>query len=608
MSELVEKPRKNNGHHNLMVRPDEKQALLRACIDVGVEEVRREGGRTEHLFYDVQKRMDSLGHFPVRKLYLLRKYYQQMEKEFRNGKFSPYPPEARQLWGSEEHDLIASENDRMWKALLKISLERKKSNTSVLKGESAEIIKQALDRNIEAFESDKQTGIFQDMLLALQSKNIFLNRDVSQLRHTYFRMRKQFREGKSKNLPPEAAKLWMINKEKEQKNLESHFYGAGSIENKLPEIDELVKEHECRICQAHLFSRVKDLVLDTYNNQTYGEIIQETIHVKIECDYQSCSKICLNCSTFIESLHLFVQQCRESSRICTNICSETLKIENEIDHSDNQFQIEYLNEALEGEEDKITIEYGLKQNDSPSSTEVVSPEVNHGEDEISQDIPSPEWKYQIYKQSKPRSKNKKKQCHLCGISVFDLSSHMTSHKSAEFQCEFCPRICPNRRQLRVHRNIHTKEHVFPCRFCERVFYVWSTRKTHEICHQNIKFNCDKCPAVYAKESQLKSHVKQKHLGIRNLQCTKCEFRTFIKTRLLNHLRSIHTNERPYKCVYCDHTSNSSTGYYIHFQRHKKSGEAKEYTIKCAYCEVQFFKDVALERHICKEHPDRAVVV
>ncbi|XP_058463798.1 zinc finger protein 808-like [Malaya genurostris] len=601
MSKVLRESRKGIAARNVSFRADEKQALLRACIAVGVEEARRAGRRTEHLFFDVQKLMSNYGHFPNRKLYILSKYYQRMEKDFRSGKLNPHPPEARQLWGSDEHQENASKNDDKWETLIKTTLERKRTCSYLLKCELKEIIKQALGRKIESIVIKDRTTVFQDMLIALHSKKMFLNRDVKQLQQAYFRLKRQFEEGRSKNFPPEASTLWRRPNTIELEASRKAGGGDVETESRSAGVKEMIKTNECRICQAHLFSRSKDLFLDTYNNQTYGEIIHDTIHVKIDCDDQMNTTICWTCSVFIENLQLFVHQCHETFKFQKNTVPEMIKSDNELaEHSDENIQIEYLHEALDDENDNyFMLDHKVYNEKNHSSTE--------DEVEDSENINTEEQKHQMYIKSKPKS-NRKKQCHLCGKSIYDLSNHLTSHKNAEFPCEFCPRVCPNQRQLRVHRNIHTKENAFPCRYCDKVFYVWTTRKNHELSHRNVKFNCDKCDAVYAKACQLRSHVKQKHLGIRNLQCTTCDFRTFLKTRLLNHVRSIHTTERPYKCVYCDHTSNSSTGYYIHFQRHKKSGEATEYSIKCTYCGMQFFKDVALERHVRSDHPDKAVVV
>uniref|UniRef100_A0A8D8IDH3 Zinc finger protein 317 n=2 Tax=Culex pipiens TaxID=7175 RepID=A0A8D8IDH3_CULPI len=210
-------------------------------------------------------------------------------------------------------------------------------------------------------------------------------------------------------------------------------------------------------------------------------------------------------------------------------------------------------------------------------------------------------------------KRKPKQCELCGKTVLDLKSHINSHyKNKPEACDFCSKRFTNRNQLLTHRNKHTRERKYPCSYCGAVYDSWMGKNYHEKAHiaeiNNISYDCDKCEATFSAEKNLRNHVKFKHLNMRKLQCLDCDFSTITKVRLRNHVRSIHSKERPFRCPYCNFTSNSNTGYFIHFKRHKKSGEATEYRIKCGYCEEMFSKDAALEKHIVREHPDRAITV
>ncbi|XP_055531486.1 zinc finger protein 699-like [Wyeomyia smithii] len=592
---------------NKNVQADELQALLKACIDVGIEKVRREGGRTDYLFYDVQQRMMQYGDFPERKLYMLQHNYLRIRRNFLSCKLDPYPPEARLLWGTAQHKANASDNDDRWSTLLHRTLQRQESYSYVLKVESWEIIRQALQRNLENLSTNQQDNAFEQILLGLREKKLFLNRDVMLLKQTYFRMRKQFLSGKTTHFPPEASQLWRSD-ETETVHLEPPVRITRKRRLKKQQLVEETtaadtSERLCRICQAQLLKECKDLLQDTYCSQTYEEIIQETVQVMILCDEQTSSKICLLCSKFVENLLLFVQQCRQACSIpAAPKIDEKYFFEEDsfLDTDRTDAVAEYLNEAIEERLDEDVLELR-----SPTlEVEFLKPKLY--QNNTPEKTITDEQKYREFVKSRP-TRNKRKQCHLCGKSVIDLVSHLTSHSGVEFQCQFCPRKCPNERQLTAHMNVHTKKNKYPCRICDRVFYVWTSRKNHEFTH-NVKFSCDKCDAVYAYAAQLQVHIKQKHLGIRHLACSQCPFRTSNRARLRNHVRSIHTSERPYRCTFCESTSNCSTGYYIHFQRHKKSGEATEYSILCAYCGLQFNKDVALERHICDEHPEVAVVV
>ncbi|XP_055533585.1 zinc finger protein 62 homolog [Wyeomyia smithii] len=600
------KPKSN--HRNQNMHADELQVLLQACIDVGVEEVLRQGGRTEPLFYDVQQRMSHYGDFPERKLYRLRKYYLKTKRDFCSGMLNPYPPEARQLWGSTKHDADASDNDERWADYVRRTLQRKQSHSYVSKAESREIISQALQRNLENLPKNKQEYAFKEILSELTTKKMFLNRNVEMLKRAYLRLQKQFQKGSAHELLPEAAQLWLS-----KTSINTEMPHSKEKNGSLTQITQDIRQDEpksvekidsvCRICQARLLETCKDLLQDTYNSQTYGEIIQETIQVQIPCDEHTSSKICLYCSKFVENMVLFIQQCREASIHTIPMKFDEFYLEEEdvtIEPNQTKLDIEYLDEPIGYGSDKS---FSPVRSASPVA-ELRKPE-SVNEENVEETI-TDEQKYNEYVKSLP-ARNRKRQCHVCGKSVRDLAQHMTTHGTAELQCEFCPRKFLNKRQLKIHMNMHTKKTVYSCRICERIYYNWTTRKNHELTHK-VKFNCDECDAVYAYASQLRQHIKHKHKGIRRLSCSYCSFTTFIKTRLLNHVRSIHTSERPYRCTFCESTSNSSTGYYIHFQRHKKSGEATEYSILCAYCGQQFSKDAALEVHICEEHQDVAVII
>ncbi|XP_055533582.1 zinc finger protein ZFP2-like [Wyeomyia smithii] len=620
-----------------VVCADELQVLLKVCIDVGVESVRRQNGRTEPLFYDVQQRMSHYGDFPKRKLYRLQTHYFRTERDFLNGKLDPYPPEARQLWGTAEHDANAPDNDKRWSDLVNQIQQRKQNSSHVTRTEAREIVRLALQRNLEKHASNDQDYVYEKILSELKTKNLFLNRNVTVLKQIYLRLQKQFQKGRARYLLPEAAKLWpssrleqvTVETETSHSEDENEPFSGNSRQETSPELPDTVAntENKCRICQARLHEECKDLLQDTYNNQTYGKIIQEIVHVQIPCDGQTNSKICLQCSCFIEKMLLFVQQCREA---CNINCLIAIKFDEIIVNEKEHDTIEEVDlQTLQTiESTDATMDYDSHEVSSPMQSQspvdvfreledktgdekerkIITKEQEYPEigEKRTEEAVTDEQKYQEFVKSLP-AKPGKQQCHLCGKTVDRLAQHLIRHGAAEFQCEICSQKCINKRQLREHMNLHTQKKTYPCRTCERVFYNWTSRKYHEQGHSG-KFTCDKCGAVYKTESGLRRHFNHTHKGIRRYACSSCPFKTFVKPVLLNHIRGLHTSERPYLCTFCDSTANSSNSYYTHFQRHKKSGEATEYSMLCAYCGEHFNKNSDLEKHICKKHPDVAVVI
>lgn len=638
---------RRKGAQKVTVRRDELQALLKAACDIGLEEARSRGEPIESLFYDVLQQMAAYGEFIARKLPMLKHMYDETELHYKCDQLKPYPPEARILWGRRGTSEEEKTNDEDWEQLIQCILDDRKGSSFLSGLETKELIRQAVKRKVESASNIEKGIIFNHIHKDMQAKRLCRRKTVNQLMQDYHRLKEQYLSGSCKSLPPEAANLWVSGKTEctEEEITEPIEHIDFDESNVKKETDV------CRICQAELLHDAKDLFFDIYNAQTYADIISETINVKMDSGSLQSKLICGSCSGFIEGLSTFVQQCQNS---CTSfkanqeksLITEITKLEVELFDTNmeyieeeasnicasncNEFEDnngEYVNTMDVDDKAEIfpTYDDDDHSGDNPEADHTIAvttsvvdddhPEVEAVQptapiDGRSETKPEAAIRKKInYRRYKTTRREHKKQCHVCGIRVLDLNSHIESHGETGYKCQFCDRVCPNRRQLRIHMNRHTKEREFPCRYCDKIFYVWTSRKDHERnMHKKERFQCDVCDTVYKNKSYLQAHKKLVHLGIRNLKCTKCTFSTSIKARLLNHVRSIHTSERPYKCPVCNHQSNSNTGYYIHFQRHKKSGEATSYAIKCAYCEEMFDKDVPLEAHILKAHPNRAVVI
>uniref|UniRef100_A0A1Q3F039 C2H2-type domain-containing protein n=1 Tax=Culex tarsalis TaxID=7177 RepID=A0A1Q3F039_CULTA len=379
------------------------------------------------------------------------------------------------------------------------------------------------------------------------------------------------------------------------------------------------RQYPCSYCDA---------VYDSWGGKNYHEMLWNG---------HSSALICQLCSTYVEGLPIFWNQCRESCEKL-NVASVTkeepvLEESTFWESSPGAGSPPHDAESSAGCEDFQTNDnFGELSFEEMSATETPTATIDDVLDEAQpierskvfekvrpvKELTREELNMLKFKESFPpsakrRIKNVPKQCDQCGKTVIDLKSHLNSHFNNKCHaCEFCPMKFTSRHQLRTHRNIHTRERKYACSYCDAVYSSWKGKNYHEKRHveemNNMSYSCDQCDATYKVEKNLLHHIKFKHLQVRQLQCTQCEFGTINKTRLLNHVRSIHSKERPYQCPYCNFNSNSNTGYFIHFKRHKNSGEADEYHIRCGYCEETFLKDSVFEKHILEEHPDRAIKV
>uniref|UniRef100_A0A8D8KY22 Myoneurin n=1 Tax=Culex pipiens TaxID=7175 RepID=A0A8D8KY22_CULPI len=625
--------------------PLEIKALLKACLTYKVEEYRQANKSTGHLFYDIQQEMAKYGEFPERPLIHLRAHYRRVQRRYKQGR-KPYPPEARELWGrlEEETDTQVLENDEAWEALTEKKTAMQAACWYLTKPELVELLREAIEKDVEnQLDKQQQEETFQVILNNMHSKKLFLGRNSNDLHRTYNRLKKRFLKGKhNREFPESATKLW-TREEAIVPQPDDDFPALdspgpqGAIDSPEPQDVEDVKMEEidtevvCSICQGCAYE-TKHLFRDVYQNQTYAEIINQTLSMQMLWNGYSSAVICQLCSTYVEGLPVFWNQCREScDKLNVELVTkeepvleestfwestpgdgspqkdieETTSIGCEDFQPDDTFGELTLEETLATE--APTIDHVLEE------TQPIKRKVQPTKELTREELNMLKFKESFSAGVRRKTKDVPKQCDLCGKTVVDLRSHLNSHYGIKSHaCDLCPRKFTNRSQLRTHINSHTHEKKYACLYCDAVFVSWKNKDYHEKKHivemNNISYDCDQCDATFKVEKNLRNHIKFKHLNMRKIQCSQCEFATITKTRLVNHVRSIHSKERPFHCPFCNFNSNSNTGYFIHFKRHKNSGEAKEYHIRCGYCEETFLKDSVFEKHILQEHPDRAIKV
>ncbi|EDS27076.1 zinc finger and SCAN domain-containing protein 12 [Culex quinquefasciatus] len=605
--------------HRINFHPQEVQALLKACLIYKVEQFRQAGKSTGHLFYDIQQEMAKYGEFPERPLFHLRAHYRRVQKRYKQGR-KPYPPEARELWGrlEEETDDQVIENDETWKALTEQRILLEAGCRYLTKSELAELIREATEKDVEIQLDEKQKETFKAILNNMHSKKLFVGRNADDLLRTYHRMKKRFLKGKhNREFPESAAKLWTRVEAVVPESVDPHFSAVAFPVHKNEDNVEIDAKAVCSLCQGCAYE-FKHLFRDMYQNQTYAEIINQTLNVKMVWNGQSSAVICQLCSTYVEGLPIFWKQCRES---CVKLNFELVTKEEPVleeptfwgNNSGASSPAHDIDDAFE---EMLSTETPNPTIDS-EETHSIDKSKALSKDQRTTELTREELNMLKFKESLPSSSKRKdkraKQCDLCGKTVIDLKTHLDSHYNVKSHaCDLCPKMFTSRHQLRSHRNTHTGAIKYACSYCDAVFDVWQSKKYHEKKHvvemNNISYNCDQCNATFKVERNLQHHIKFKHLQMRKLQCSQCDFATINKTRLVNHVRSIHSKERPFQCPYCSFNSNSNTGYFIHFKRHKNSGEAKVYHIRCGYCEETFLKDSVFEKHILQDHPDRAIKV
>ena len=92
----------------------------------------------------------------------------------------------------------------------------------------------------------------------------------------------------------------------------------------------------------------------------------------------------------------------------------------------------------------------------------------------------------------------------------ELKEHLKIHDNIVHKCHFCPWTGVQSQTLVDHLNHHFEIRPFPCRFCEKKFFVSSERLSHErIIHEKIQHvhKCGSCDFKTIKLKEYRAHLE-----------------------------------------------------------------------------------------------------
>ena len=91
--------------------------------------------------------------------------------------------------------------------------------------------------------------------------------------------------------------------------------------------------------------------------------------------------------------------------------------------------------------------------------------------------------------------------------------------------------------------------------------------------------CPECGAQYKKRSNMLTHYRSKHEGVK-YPCNQCGQQFTQKSHLQRHIRSVHEGVK-YPCNQCDYQATQQSKLQAHI-----SAKHSDTVLKCDYCDYQ----------------------
>lgn len=226
-------------------------------------------------------------------------------------------------------------------------------------------------------------------------------------------------------------------------------------------------------------------------------------------------------------------------------------------------------------------------------------------------------------------------CHICGKGFKlnnALQAHLDAHAGVKLHfCEKCGDGFVRFSSLCQHRNnLHgpkKSELPFKCHLCPNTFRLqaWldkhiaqkhsksidrATSEDCELCTNSVRtsvicpkhggqgreaFSCPQCDKVFAKDTNLKVHMKQHQEP--KFSCDICHKKFTYKCNMLRH-RDTHSAEKPFPCSICAKRFCTKFLLASHMRMHNQ-----DLMFKCEICGKGLTRKDYLKNHLRKMHPE-----
>ncbi|GFR58235.1 zinc finger protein 26 [Elysia marginata] len=194
-------------------------------------------------------------------------------------------------------------------------------------------------------------------------------------------------------------------------------------------------------------------------------------------------------------------------------------------------------------------------------------------------------------------------CGLCG-QVFPNRASRAIHFKSEhgdtiLRCHICTRMYSTQRELEEHTAKHTKNRRKQCPVCGQMVtnlnnHILTHKPLEEMSEADV-WMCDKCPRKFRTKSTLLNHIKTNHSETRS-KCHLCSQSFKNYKGLYRHLNNVHSDLMPYQCEVCGKRCKLKSNLKIHMRVHSSVK-----MFPCQLCDQAFNYKSSLEGHLRSKH-------
>ncbi|KAK3909199.1 PR domain zinc finger protein 10 [Frankliniella fusca] len=197
-------------------------------------------------------------------------------------------------------------------------------------------------------------------------------------------------------------------------------------------------------------------------------------------------------------------------------------------------------------------------------------------------------------------------CFKCFLNTAALGSHLRTHIDQEYpwECLICQETCCSRENLKGHIASHSRNGLFPCPSCVKIFSGYFSLKKHIIkTHKGSGIQCSLCDSFCRDAQTYKKHMLR-HSEHKQHPCGHCKKQFTRGDKLKEHIKRVHE---------CELSEEAGKTLEEKLQQRKISSETRiekklqdlnaQYLFKCEPCLLGFKRRGMLVNHIAKHHPN-----